>query len=483
MDAAIQTYQPPPSPVCFFLDLPNGMRLSASNDTGYEMMLDTLERLGALREDNFLAPSPESLRGAEHKFRHHAAGVGATAAGRPTFTPPSSSPAPTPVPQAAPAQAPSPTQPPQPSGERFSAYAASYLGGVGRATTQANHTQTWFILKLFEEVAGDKPLKAITFQDVDDVLATLAKMPSRTKYRRQLKGLTFIEMVAKAKREKMETIGLTTQGKIFGSLRSFFNWCVDKGELDASPARLVEGKRYHPEGMRKKQAFEPEDLELIFGDKLTKNVSEPHKYWVPLIAYFTGMRINEICQLYLDDIVHLNGLPCIHVGSGREGQHLKSKYCQRTLPIHPKLIELGLLRYIEDVKASGSRHLFPGLTWGPNGPGGGASIWFNQTHLRSRCAIKNERKTFHCFRHTWTTLADRAGVPPSAIDNFLGHSEGARVARVHYTMTHTPEELHHQLGKMAFPDLPVKPYDPNWFSAFLKHAVAKCRKGAAKQNE
>jgi len=46
-------------------------------------------------------------------------------------------------------------------------------------------------------------------------------------------------------------------------------------------------------------------------------------------------------------------------------RRLKNQASRRVVPLHPKLIELGLLEFVEKLKASSSRpvHLFHGLTW------------------------------------------------------------------------------------------------------------------------
>ena len=44
---------------------------------------------------------------------------------------------------------------------------------------------------------------------------------------------------------------------------------------------------------------------MPFGHNLFNNVpygDRIYRYWVPLIGLYTGARINEISQLYLDDI-------------------------------------------------------------------------------------------------------------------------------------------------------------------------------------
>jgi hypothetical protein len=49
------------------------------------------------------------------------------------------------------------------------------------------------------------------------------------------------------------------------------------------------------------------------------------------------------------------------------------------VPLHPELVRLGFLDYVNDVRAARFEHVFPGLTWGDNGTGDNIGDWFNRT--------------------------------------------------------------------------------------------------------
>ena len=55
------------------------------------------------------------------------------------------------------------------------------------------------------------------------------------------------------------------------------------------------------------QPFEIDELKKIFNPKTyfkrkNDNVDDNYKYWVPIISLYSGMRLNEICQLKVQDI-------------------------------------------------------------------------------------------------------------------------------------------------------------------------------------
>ena len=50
------------------------------------------------------------------------------------------------------------------------------------------------------------------------------------------------------------------------------------------------------------------------------------RYWIPLIALFTGCRLNEICQLYLNDIRCDNGQYYFDINDDAEDSNLTLSY-------------------------------------------------------------------------------------------------------------------------------------------------------------
>ena len=104
--------------------------------------------------------------------------------------------------------------------------------------------------------------------------------------------------------------------------------------------------------------YEKGELEMMFQHLSPERLPnwKPYKLFIPALALFHGLRMNEACQLQLGDIIRVNGMPCIRVeSSGKTVDDIKS----RTIPIHPVILQLGFLKFIEEVK-SGS--LWPELS-------------------------------------------------------------------------------------------------------------------------
>jgi integrase len=78
-------------------------------------------------------------------------------------------------------------------------------------------------------------------------------------------------------------------------------------------------------------------------------------YWVPLMLWYTGVPRDVLCALLLQEIVIADGLDCIRVPTGgRRG-------FERVVPLHPELLRLGFLKYVDALRAEGEKRLFPEL--------------------------------------------------------------------------------------------------------------------------
>jgi integrase len=91
------------------------------------------------------------------------------------------------------------------------------------------------------------------------------------------------------------------------------------------------------------------------------------------------------------------------------------------VPLHPRLIELGLLEYVEARRQEGSLYLFPDLDHsGVHEPTKALSQWYGR-FLR-RIGITDRRKVFHSFRHGMKTMLRLPGIGRDISDAITGHT-------------------------------------------------------------
>jgi integrase len=347
-------------------------------------------------------------------------------------------------------------------------------------------------LDMLLAVIGDKPIDEITPADAERFADVLAAWPVNARNQKGMEGLTVLEIARKAKKDKLPSIKRSTQRKHIQSLDAFFNWLVETKDLTENAFRFIQTSRYKDLEDPEKQPFDDLDLDAIFDRKRTAALDQPHQFWAPVIAMYSSMRVNEIAQLRVADIKtdtvrgpkgQKHTITYFDVTDKGEGQSVKTENGKRQVPVHSKLLELGFLRYVEDVRASGCEHLFPGLAWGEGGPGRVIGRWFNKSVLRRACRITDRKKSFHCFRHTFTTLADRGAVVKTITRTINGHSTGTAVDDKSYVRKGTLLECQTAIEQLDFPAVDHEPYVSERFRPYLAQAAARARHGERLQKE
>jgi integrase len=125
----------------------------------------------------------------------------------------------------------------------------------------------------------------------------------------------------------------------------------------------VPWQRGVPPGHRLAEPFTLEQLKTIFGaPEYAPGAKRDGQFWFPLIALFSGLRLNEIAQLAADDVAERDGVPVILVRPDPDaGKRVKSKAAVRVVPIHPELVRIGFLDHAAKIKEAGQARLFPDL--------------------------------------------------------------------------------------------------------------------------
>jgi len=239
-------------------------------------------------------------------------------------------------------------------------------------------------------------------------------------------------------------------------INQFLKYCVEKSWVAAdvqTDIQLVlnkDTKRVRQADAKKRLApgvlpgngyvsFNPSDLRALFGPKFVEHVRcnagkpeevrarQSRRYWIPLIGLYTGMRLAEISQLQTADFVTIEGVACIDVAPGRTEEELgittriKTVASLRAIPIHPRLVELGLLDYVADRRDAGKAWLWEGLLWrDKEGFGKYPGRDFHE-HAVAVGVHVHRRKVFHSFRSTIHQALVRIPMEGHLIDQFLGH--------------------------------------------------------------
>ena len=325
-------------------------------------------------------------------------------------------------------------------------------------------------LNMMIEEWGNTRIGSITREMGTHFKSHLLKLPRNRKKNPEYRDKDFHELV---EMNIKDTISYTTVNKHLQYVSSFYEWSVNHGYATINPFKGMKLKRtVRPRDERDR--FTELELKKIFGrdnyihytnigDYIQYTNVEKGKYafayyWVPLIAVFSGMRLGEICPLYLDNVRRVEGHHrkrrwCFDIVEepNRTDKRLKNQSSRRVVPIHDILIEqLGFIEFIELLKKKDPKRerLFQELLYREGNYNKNVSTFFNKRYLPS-LGLKTDKKNFHSLRHTVSDHLKQKGVEPHFINELLGHSSG-NIDLERYGKGYNPDILYNKCVKKIF---------------------------------
>jgi integrase len=315
----------------------------------------------------------------------------------------------------------------------------------------------------------DTPIPDISRDDCRRLLETLRWVPSNSTKR--YPKLNIVQAAEMAKRKKLSsTLNPATINAYLNRLSSVLNFAMNEGLIDRNPTRGL--KVADPVRARDKRLpFSSQQLQRIFNAPLyrgclndeagyaTPGPNRPRRgrFWVPLIGLFSGMRLNEICQLDVIDIQEIEGTPCFHVRpdpSAKGGKRLKTEASERLVPVHPTLLGIGFMSYVEAQRAKGVVKLFPNLRRSTTGYYSDPfSKWFRRFLVAA--GADGPRTCFHSFRHCFRDALREARMDHQialALGGWAAGSDAGETATA-YGRGYRISTLLQGIGGVQYPDL------------------------------
>ncbi|WP_226661676.1 DUF6538 domain-containing protein [Microbulbifer aggregans] len=323
-----------------------------------------------------------------------------------------------------------------------------------RATTPKNKQTTLTerfravdqVVRLFGDyMGGDVSVRRVTSQDASNFLSKLVMRPVTKKP--DVKAQSLDKQIELAAKQDMPRVALKTVKKDMRLLQAVFTYAVDKHYIKENPfaGALKRIDRKVSAAPVKKTGYSDEDVKKAFSSDLFRTRYQPVRandadyssafFWVPLICYYTGARLNEVAQLHLTDVRQEEGIWCIDINSASDDKRTKNGL-SRVVPLHQHLIDLGFLEYIEEGKrqhslkhTATSHRVFPELR--PNADGSLAANLSKAIGRRLKASgIAPTLQPVHGFRHAFKTACRRLNVPEDVHDAITGHS-GTSVGRTY----------------------------------------------------
>lgn len=284
----------------------------------------------------------------------------------------------------------------------------------------------------FNDVFPNKLVTDISKKDVLEFKALLLKAPNSQL--KAVKELPLPKQVELAELENMPTLSTKTVKNKLVSLSAALQHAVDQKLLiETNPVNGTTSDLVNngAKVLKEDKGYSRQDIAKIFGSELfTGHVHAPRvnygkaTYWLPILAYYTGARAEEIAQLYVSDVRSTdNGIHYIAINENRSDKSVKNKGSVRKIPLHDDVLSLGFVEYVKTLEPSG--RVFPLLEKShDNRYSANVGKWLGN-YFRGELKIDPEIQPMHGFRHCFKTLARSAGMDSKNIDTINGHHDGS----------------------------------------------------------
>ncbi|MBY6260411.1 hypothetical protein EI613_00535 [Azospirillum sp. 412522] len=239
-----------------------------------------------------------------------------------------------------------------------------------------------------------------------------------------------------------------TVKNMLSKLSALVNWATKEGYRSGdNPVKGISPTK-NVAAPKKKMPFSIEDINRVHNYIAGVYRKEDDRYWLFTAALLSGMRAEELCALRSSDVCQVDGVWCFDVNRDG-GKPVKNEASIRLVPVHGRLIELGLLKHHERTASSG--RLFPTLKADDDGRYSG--YWLNHiNHVLHKNLGFGSEKSFHSTRHAFQDRMRDAEIELTVRDRLFGHSEGGgkRVGGK-YGAGHSVEVLHRAMQKLDYP--------------------------------
>jgi integrase len=367
--------------------------------------------------------------------------------------------------------------PSRPAKERFGKLAEQYLrlveedadiNGLGAKGLDRQRAT----IALVREIVGDETfVDAVDYDACLRARTVLARLPAN---RTKLYGdLPIDQAIARAEKEGKPVLAPVTQERYLAALRDILDLAAKKKLISVNPAEgLRPIKRDAVAASDKRKPFTLQQIADFFKGSFYAECAKhtppfAHdkagwRFWLPLLCLLLGLRPNEAAQLHTTDLKrtakgtwYLEIEPTADEDDEVKGaaKTLKTATSRRKIPLHPELIRIGFVQFVEQSKkASGDWRLFPDLK--PDTYGNHASYAlkrFRDTYLPA--AIKMEpRQSFYSFRHSWRDALRRIDAQPATLQALGAWSQG-KLTSDDYGDKADPDYQVQFMEKISFPEL------------------------------
>lgn len=318
-------------------------------------------------------------------------------------------------------------------------------------TADAKYVVTFRTMK--EVIGEERSLASITRAECATVQEMFSALPSNvSKLKPYAHCKTTREIIALADERKTDKRLSPGTVKVYTHTQAaFFNWAISKGLIAINPASGMAPKNAK-KGKRRPYDIDQMNTVLASLPEWSEQGILAGRYWLFILAIFSGMRLGEIATLKVDDIVARYGSHFFRLWETDE-RGLKTENSERIIPVHPELIRLGLLQRVAKLKGAGIARMFDL----PGEDKDHISDLFSKRFAYHLKALKMHGNglTFHSTRHTFRDALREAGLPHDATVALGGWSPKSVDER--YGAGMRPQTLVKWMSKVKYEGLVIPP--------------------------
>ncbi|UVO49160.1 site-specific integrase [Sphingomonas sp. SUN019] len=266
------------------------------------------------------------------------------------------------------------------------------------------------LFRIVREVWGaDRALGEVDRPRCYDLIEFIGQLPANGA--QKFPGLTLTQSVGVAETGNHKRLAPNTVSSYVQNLCAMLRWGKRHGYGVA-----VDTDGLTPSGRAQVQrrGLQRPELDRLFVALSQFKSKEPHKYWVPALALYTGARAEELCQLRTEDVTEVDGIACLNLtrfdptGRAVAEKRFKNDWSERWVPLHAELLAAGFITFVEASDPAG--RLFPALKAGTKGNfSHNFSKWFGR--FMSSVGLDDPALVFHSFRHGFRDACRNADIP------------------------------------------------------------------------
>lgn len=297
-------------------------------------------------------------------------------------------------------------------------------------------------LRPMEDILGsDRSIKAISRADLRLLVDQLNSLPSN--YTKIYPGKTAAEAIILGRSEGKSALSRTSVERNVQATKSLFRWLEREEIIDKSPAEHLRAPKA---GKSTRRPYEPEEMnKLLAATSIAERGSRDWSYWTVRIAMLQGFRLTEPLGLLVGDFFYAGDVLAMRLRPNAL-RRLKNEATAREVPVHPRLIELGL----EDL-LRGRAADEPLIADTPRGDGKSFNAAQKQLMRIVRRSVSADRDlVIHSLRHSFRDEMRNKGFPRSVEEHLGGWKGEGSNSMDGYGRGHRLDILRDWIAKITF---------------------------------